>query len=224
MQWFSDGERAIVTAESQQAVITLNIDSGEIISSINTDQEVSHMVALGSDEQRAYATNLGSGSLSILDLTNNEPIQTIATGEGTEGVATVPGKEEVWITNRASDTISILNTSANNITETMESTSFPIRAAVSPDTQFVAVSNAESSQISVFDIESRQQVQKLSTVSGDQKGMPIGLTFSASGNRLYVANSNIDEIAVIDTDQWEIIDTFPTGETPDGIAYISASN
>lgn len=224
VQWFSDGERAIITAENQQAVIILNIDSEEIISSVKTNQEVSHMVALGPDEQTAYVTNLGSGSLSILDLTDNKAIETIKSGSGTEGIATVTGKEEVWITNRESDSVSILHTSENNITKTLESTSFPIRAEVSPDERFVAVSNARSSEVSIFDIESRQQIQKVSTVSDDQQGMPIGLTFSADGNRLLVANSNINEIAVIDTGRWEVIDTFSTGETPDGIAYISSSS
>lgn len=224
VQWFSDGKRAIVTAESRQAVVILNIDSGDIITSIKTNQQVSHMVALGTEEEKAFVTNLGSGSLTILDLNANEAVQTVKTGSGTEGVTTIAGKNEVWITNREANTVSIFDTSTNEISDPLTSSAFPIRAENSPNGQLVAVSNAESSEVSIFDVQTRKQLQKVSTVSGNQKGMPIGLTFSADGNRLYVANSNSNEIAVIDTRSWELVDTFPTGETPDGIAYISSSN
>lgn len=223
VEWFSDGQRAIITAEGQQAVLIVDIDSGEILSSIKTDQEVSHMVSLGPDEKTAYVTNLGSGSLSILDLSSEEVIQHIPTGDGTEGVTTVPDKNEVWITNRSANTVSILDAESNEIVEEMKSSDFPIRAEVSPDQQWVAVSNAQSSEVAVFDVESREMIQKLATVPDGEDGMPIGLTFSDDGSRLFVANSGQDQISIIDTDSWQVISTFDTGDTPDGIAFISNS-
>lgn len=220
VEWLSNGNQAIVTAEEQQAIIIADIDSGEIVDSIDTDQEVSHMVELGPEEKTAFVTNLGSGSVSILGLTANEVIQHIKTGSGTEGITYVPDKDEVWITNRNANTISILNTASREIVDTLESSTFPIRAETSANGQWVAVSNAKSSEVSIFDVESREPIQKLSTVGEDQQGMPIGLTFSPNGNRLYVANSNSNQIAVINTDGWQVNDTFTTGITPDGIAYI----
>ncbi len=219
VQWFSDGKRAIVTAEVQQSVVIVDIDSGKILSSIETGQQVSHMVALANNEQTAYVTNLGSGSVNILDLTTKKSTDIIKTGDGTEGITTIPNKNEVWITNRSANTVSILETTGNKIIETLNSSSFPIRAEVSNDGKFVAVSNAESSEVTIFDVASRKQIQKISTVEGNQQGMPIGLTFSDDGNRLFVANSNIDQIAVIDTNSWKVIKQFDTGATPDGIAY-----
>lgn len=224
VQWFSDGKRAIVTAESRKAVLVVDIDAGEILSSIDTGQDVSHMVVLSADEKTAYVTNLGSGSLSILDLESGETAQTISTGAGTEGVTIIPGKNEVWITNRQANTVSILDAATVEITGTLESSSFPIRAEVSPDERLVAVSNAESSEVSVFEVDSRKQIQAFSTISGNQPGMPIGLTFSRDGARLFVANSTLNHIAVFDTQTWKLITTFKTDETPDGIAYISAKN
>ena len=221
VEWFSDNNRAIITAEAQQAVLIVDIDSGKILNSIKTGQQVSHMVVLGADEQTAFVTNLGSGSVSILDLESGTTTQSIKTGDGTEGIATVPGKDEIWITNRSANTVNILDTSTNEIVETLDSSSFPIRAEVSADGKRIAVSNAQSSQVAIFDVETRKQVRRISTVSGDEQGAPIGLTFSSDGNRLFVANSTINQIAVIDTDSWKIVNNFTTGDTPDGIAYIS---
>lgn len=224
VEWFSDGERAIITAEAQHSVITIDIDSEEILSVIETGQEVSHMVTLSSDEQTAYVTNLGSGSVSVLDLASEKVIETIKTGAGTEGVTTVPGNNEVWITNRSANTLSIIDESNYQIIETLESSEFPIRAEASPKGDLIAVSNAQSSEVSVFDVDERRQIHKISTVEEGEQGMPIGITFSASGDRLYAANSESDQIAVINTQNWQVISQFKTGSTPDGIAYISSES
>jgi YVTN family beta-propeller protein len=223
VEWFADGKRAIVTTEAQQSAVIIDVDSAKIVSTIKTGQQVSHMVTLGTDELSAYITNLGSGSVSVLDLTTNKSTNVIKTGDGTEGVTTIPNKNEVWITNRSANTVSILDASTNKIIKTLKSSSFPIRAEVSSDGKFVAVSNAESSEVTIFDVASRQQIQKISTVEENQQGMPIGLTFSDDGNRLFVANSNINQIAVIDTNSWKVVKRFKTGATPDGIAYFSKS-
>lgn len=221
VEWFSDNNRAIVTAEAQQSVLIVDIDSGEILSTIKTGQQVSHMVVLGADEQTAFVTNLGSGSVSFLDLDAGKTTQSVKTGDGTEGITTVPGKDEIWITNRSANTVNILDISTNEIVETLDSSSFPIRAEVSADGNRIAVSNAQSSEVAIFDVETRKQVRKISTVSSDEQGAPIGLTFSSDGSRLFVANSTINQIAVIDTNTWKVVNSFTTGDTPDGIAYIS---
>ena len=221
VEWFSDGRRAIVTAESQQSVLTIDIDTGEILSAISTNQEVSHMVALSEDETTAYVTNLGSGSVSVLDLSSQKVTATLQTGNGTEGVTIVPDKNEVWVTNRSANTVSILDASTNESIQTLNSSNFPIRAETSPNGKWVAVSNARSGEVSIFDIENRKPLVKISTVEDNGQGMPIGLTFSDNSNRLYIANSEADNIVVLDTQNWKLINTFDTGETPDGIAYIN---
>ena len=220
VQWFSDNRRAIVTAEEQQAIIVIDIDNGKILKSIKTDQKVSHMVALGQNESTAYITNLGSGSVSVINLETEEVTTTLPTGDGTEGVAVLPKQNEIWITNRSANTVSVVDHTTNKIIDSSPSSNFPIRAEVSPHQQWVAVSNAKSSEVSIFDAATRDQVQKISTAEKGKNAMPIGLTFSDDNRFLFVANSQQNNISVIDTNNWKLINTFKTDQTPDGIAYI----
>lgn len=218
--WFSDGRRVVVSAEAQQAVAIVDIENGSVQTTIKTDEDGSHMVELSADEQHVYVSNLGSGTISVLDIQDGEQIKTIPAGEGTEGITLVDEGKEIWATNRRSDTISIIDTETLEVSQTLNSNGFPIRAETSPDGKYVAVSNARSSEVTVFDAETRKELRKISTLTpGVENGMPIGLTFSTENNRLYVANSNANQIVVIDTISWKIIETFRTGATPDGIAY-----
>ena len=221
VEWFSDNEKVIVTVEDQKAVIIINVDSGEILKSIGTNEDVSHMLALGPNETMAYVTNLGSGSVSKLDLRKEQVSTTLETGNGTEGVVVIPKTNEVWITNRSANSISVLDIASQKITRSFKSAEFPIRTEVSNHQKWVAVSNAQSSEVSIFDVASHSQIQKISTVENANPGIPIGLTFSDDDRHLYISNSEGNNITVIDTQSWQIINTFETGETPDGIAFIS---
>jgi YVTN family beta-propeller protein len=221
IEWFSDNRRVVVSAEEQQSVIIVDIIEEKVLYDIKTNEEISHMVELSKDEQRIYVTNLGSGSLTVLDVSGRKIIKTIETGQGTEGLTLANNGKELWITNRASDTISILDTEMLEIINTMTSEGFPIRAETSPNGKYVAVSNARASSTTVFDTDTKDKLATISTKTpGIKEGMPIGLIFSSDNSRLFVANSNADQIVVISTNSWKVIETFKTGATPDGIAYI----
>ncbi|MDZ7691378.1 MAG: beta-propeller fold lactonase family protein [Balneolaceae bacterium] len=220
IEWFSDGRRLIVSAEAQRSVIIVDVQTGTVATSIRTGQEGSHMVKLSQDEERVYVPNIGSGTLSVLDISEEYIIKTIPTHQGTEGITLTGNGAELWVTNRAANTISIINTDSLNVTNTLQSRSFPIRAETSPNGQWVAVSNAQSSEVAIFNAHTQQRITTISTeTEKEENGVPIGLIFSTDSNHLYVANSEADHIVVIDTGNWEIVDRFPTGKTPDGIAY-----
>lgn len=223
IEWFSDGKRVIVTAEDQQAVVIVDIFNNKVISAIKTNASVSHMATLSRDEARVYVTNIGSGSLTILDLQQQRILKNIPTGAGAEGLTIVQDGREIWVTNRASDTISIIDSETLQVIDTLKSSSFPIRAEASHNGRYVAVSNARSGTVTVFDADSRKKLHTLPTTktTGPENGVPIGLTFSNDDSRLFVANSEANRIAVISTDTWEILKTFDTEDTPDGIAFIA---
>lgn len=59
------GKRSVVavTAEDNQALLTVDVEKGEVTKSIPTGQEVSHMVVVSPDGSRAFVANIGSGSI-----------------------------------------------------------------------------------------------------------------------------------------------------------------
>jgi len=221
IEWFSDGKHLAVSAETRESVIIVNSENGEITKTIKTNQPGSHMVEISADEKRIFVPNLGSGTLSVLSIPEENLITTLATGEQSEGITLANNGREVWVTNRGNNTISVINTETHETDAELESSTFPIRAETSPNGKWVAVSNARSSTVTVFEVSSKKSLQTISTKTpGIDNGVPIGLIFSSDSNRLYIANSNANQIVVVDTSSWKILETFETGDTPDGIAYI----
>jgi YVTN family beta-propeller protein len=232
VQWLADGKHVVVTAEGNKAVLKVDIDTGRVVSAIETDQDISHMVAVTPDGRRAFVANIGSGTATVLDLISGKKITDIVTGEGAEGISITPDGAQVWVTNRSADTVSVIDTASLEVVETLESKTFPIRAQATPDGRHVLVSNARSGDIAVFDTKSLTEVRRITMKAeatstegrlfGDRFGkssVPIGIVVRPDGKRAFVAHTNADSISVIDLEAWKVTGTLTAGKEPDGLAY-----
>ena len=188
------------------------------------------MVVVAPATRRAFVTNIGSGSVSILDLAKNTLVANVPTGAGAEGIALTPDGKQVWVTNRAADTLSVLDAAEGKVVATVEAKGFPIRVKVTPDGRHALVSNARSGDVSVFDTVTFREVRRIRTgveaVPGQQRllefgdsPVPIGIVIAPDGSRAWVAHANADAVAVIDLRTWTAAGTLRAGREPDGMAY-----
>jgi YVTN family beta-propeller protein len=230
-----DGERVLVTAESQKALLLVDLKTGKVLQVMGTGQEVSHMVALAPKGDRAFVANIGSGSVTVLDLESAETEVIIKTGAGAEGIDISPDGREVWVSNRADDSISVINTESLQVVRNLESKTFPIRVKFTPNGKYVLVSNARSGDVAVFDTRVYKEVgripmklkvadDKKNRLFSDQFGespVPVGILIHPNGRFAYVANTNADIIAVIDLSTWQITKRLKAGREPDGLGFSS---
>lgn len=228
--WFPDGRRLAVTSEASRALLIVDAIAGSVVAAIDTDQDVSHMVALARDGKRAYVANIGSGSITALDLENRKRLGVVPTGAGAEGIALSPDGSTLWVTNREADTVSVVDTSSLEVAATLPSASFPIRAASTPDGKTILVSNARSGELAIFDAATRAERKRIKMAldpaskegrlfdMGDSP-VPIGIVVHPSGRTAFVANANADVIAVVDLDAGRVTGTLKAGKEPDGMAH-----
>ena len=232
VRWLADGRRAVVTAESNKALLVVDVDEGRVINEIDTGQEISHMVAVTPDGSLAFVTNIGSGSTTVIDLLRGTRIGNIETGEGAEGVDVTPDGREAWVTNRAANTVTILDTNTLEIKRTLPSADFPIRATITADGEYVLVSHARSADVAVFDANSGDVLRRISLQQGEvdlqgklfgdmfgDSSIPIGVVVDPSGERAWVALAGSDLVAELDMDSWTISRALTAGREPDGMAY-----
>lgn len=232
IRWLSDGHRIVVTAEDDKALLTVDIQEAKVLGTAETGQEISHMVAVTPDDKRAFVANIGSGSVSVIDLASGGRLSNPSTGEGAEGIDITPDGKEVWVTNRAADTITILDSASLEILATLPSASFPIRVKITPDGRHALVSNAKSAEVVVFDTSTRKSVHRipmdLKSLDADgrlfagrfgESSVPIGILIHPDGKRAYVANANADVVSILDLEEWKLIGGLIAGKEPDGLGY-----
>jgi len=232
LNWLPDNRHALVTVEDNRAVVVVDVANRQVISAIETGQPVSHMLAIDPAGKYGYIANIGSGSISMVDIANGLLKATHKVGEGTEGIALSPDGRQLWATNRESDTVVVLDPATLDILATLDSAGFPLRVAVSPDGQEALVSRANAGRIEFFDTQTLQSSGEIrmpwhySLANGRWLGgwlgyrpLPIGIMYHPDGKSAYVANSYAGYIAVIDTVTRQVTGTLQAGAEPDGMAH-----
>lgn len=232
IEWISP-DRLLVTVEANKALLVVEMPSGEVLQAIDTGQNVSHMVAATPDGSRAFVANIGSGTMTAIDLAKGEKIRDVETGAGAEGVAVSPDGRRVYVTNRAADTVTVLDASTLEIVATAESPSFPIRARVTPDGEHVLVTNARSGNLSVIATADPTKVARTIDFNSEAQAkdgegrlmdfgaspVPIGILTDPAGERAYVATANADVVIVVDLETWTPVGKITAGKEPDGMGY-----
>lgn len=230
------GSQVAVTTEANKTLLIVDVETEKVLSAIDTDQNVSHMVVVSKDGSRAFVSNIGSGSVTVIDLKDRKRIANISTGGGAEGVDISPNGKEVWIGNRAANTLTVMDATTLEVKATLESKDFPIRVKFTPDGKHVLVSNARSGDVAVFDAEGKKEIRRIPMMAkaaedkagggqrifGDQFGsspVPVGILISPDGRHAYIANTNADIVTVIDLKTWQITNRLTAGKEPDGLGF-----
>ena len=232
--WLKGNDIAL-TSEANKALLVVDVNSGKISAHAVTDQNVSHMVVVSSKHNRAFVANIGSGSVTVIDLKTMRKVVDLPTGAGAEGIDISPDEKEVWVSNRAANTVSVIETVFPKVVATLESKDFPIRVKFTPDGKHVLVSNARSGDVAIFDATSRKETRRVSMevkanessnsgarLFGNQFGqspVPVGILVARGVAHAFVANTNADIVTMIDLKTWQIVDRLVAGKEPDGLGY-----
>lgn len=227
------GDEAAVTVEGSKALLIVAVNEGKVKHAIPTDQAGTHMVAVSSKHRRGFTANIGSGSMTVVDLAAHQRVTDVVTGKGAEGIAVAPDGSEVWVTNRESNTVSVIDPATLKITATLEPGKMPIRVKFTPDGTRALVSNAVSGDVAIFDTVTKKKIgsipmQKEGEKLDDTKRMaaqfgsgpvPVGILMPDTLQLAFVANTNFDTITVIDLERLQIVDRLKAGREPDGLGY-----
>ncbi len=233
--WLPDGRHVAVTIETDSLVAIVDVDAGTVAARIPTGQALSHMLTISPDGERAYVANIGSGSVTMLDLAGRYAVRSTSTGAGAEGIALTPDGAELWVANRAANTVTVLDAETLTPRDTIPSARFPIRVAFTPDGELALVTNAQSGELRIFDAASLEPVATIAmpldsarargTMLGMEfgrgGGVPIGVLVRPDGRVAYVANANADVVTVVDLGERRVTGYLATGREPDGLGWVT---
>ena len=229
LEALEDG-RFLVTAEGTRELLVVDPTARTVVARIPTQKQVSHLVVATPDGSRAFVANIGSGSVSVVDLKKNTVVADVSTGAGAEGIDVTPDGREVWVTNREADTVSVVDARTLGVLATIPAPKFPIRVKITPDGRRALVSCAESGDVAVFDVGSRKEVRRISldpaaagspsrAFSGLGKSpAPVGLLVHPGGKHAWVASTNADVISRIDLEKLAVVQRLTAGKEPDGLS------
>lgn len=214
--WTPDN-RLIATTEGSSTLTIVDMADGSV-SAIPTSQQGSHMVVVNAGGTRAYVTNMGSGTVSALSLTERRKLTDMEAGDTPEGLALTPDGRELWVADRDNAVVHVFDTETFERTASIATGNFPIRVAISPDGSTAVTSNAADGSLTLVDTAIRE-VTRTIPVSG-MTAVQVTIVFSDDGRTIYAAETAQSRVVAVDLESGEITGTYAAGAGSDGLGVV----
>jgi YVTN family beta-propeller protein len=214
--WLKDG-KLVVTTERSRSLAIVDPAAGKVLASIPTGQTGTHMVAVSSDGRRAYTANIGSGTVSVIDLARREKLRDLGVGGEPEGIALSTDDKILWVGDLSTPRVRIYDTATFARLGEVATGQVPIRVAASPDGRWIVTSNLGNGSLTIIDSRTRTKVRDL-PLSGSQQAGQVTILFSPDGKRLYAAETGRDTVAEVDVAKGTVLRRLPAGKNGDGLA------
>lgn len=219
------------TAQGSKAIGRYNPQKDSLDWSMGTGQNVTHLLYVKKDAKQIYATNVESGTVSILEEKLVQPMvpptgklppnakprldwdQTlIPVGVGSEGFAVTPDEKELW-TIKPNGTIAIINLSEKKLAKTIDSKVLGLhRIGFSNDGKLAIIVSVRTGDLLVYDVSKRKEIKRLNV------GQGAGIMIDEKENLAYISCTPNNYTIVFDINKLEVIKKLEYGGRPDGMA------
>jgi len=220
--WHANGA-LYATAEGRNSVFWIRDPLGRAETfEYGTGKEGSHMLAISPDARHAWTVDMGSKTVTLVDLLTRRAPQSVEVGVEPEGIALAPDGETLWVSARGSDKAFALDPMNLEIRSALDTGAFPLRLAIRPQGDVAVTSDLADGGLTVIDLERAQPIRSIvvSGREGAQERMQVTVIWSQDGERIYVAETGDDTIAEVDYASGRVLRRLSAGDGGDGLAVL----
>ena len=208
--------RVYVANESSNSVTVIDVNSLNVIATIDSLNHSTHDLSLSRDGKLLLATNLASGRLSVIDTQNLRILGTIPTGKGPTGLTFSRDGALAFVSNQGDKTVAIVETASHRIIKTIPVGNNPHFLVLGPDGRIWGTNTGDDD---IFIIDPAAQ-QKIATFKVGAEPQQIAFGYKGIvGPNAYVTVSSLNKVIVVSTDpkNLRILGQIDVGQRPNGI-------
>ena len=183
------------------------------------------MLAVSPDARQAWTTDLGSKTVTRIDLVTRRAPLSVTVGEEPEGIALAPDGSALWVSARGSNEAYELDPTTMEVRTTLQTGAFPLRLAIRPQGDFAVTSDLADGGLSVIDLSKREVVRQIAVSSAEEaeERFQVTILWSDDGERIYVAETASDTIAEVDFASGQVLRRLDVGDGGDGLAILGVN-
>lgn len=213
---FMPGDEVVaVTTEQSRHVVLVNVETGEIVSELPTEGDVSHMLAIPGSADLIYTSDIRDATVTEIEVARGASIRKFKVPVTPEAVGVTPDGSEVWVGSNDLGVVSVVDTESGEVAQVLEGFGWPYRIVFSEDGQTALLPDLRGNELRIVDVESRSDRARVSFPDAG----PQSVVFSADGKYAFQTLSLEDRVAVIELESGSVIGYLPAGYRPDGLAH-----
>ena len=221
--WHPNGD-LYATAEGRKSVFWVRNPVGEGTETFefSTGKEGSHMLTVSPDGNHAWTTDLGSKTVTLVDLKTRRAPRSVAVGKEPEGIWLSPGGKALWVSARGSNTAIELDPQTLAVRNEVKVGNFPLRLAIRPQGDVAVTSDLADGGLTVIDLATAKVMRSIAVSSAEEarQRLQVTILWSDDGERIYVAETGTDTVAEVDYASGSVLRRLATGKGGDGLAIL----
>jgi YVTN family beta-propeller protein len=162
---------------------------------------------------QAYISNSNSGTVSVIDITNDAVSSTLTVGNNPCSIAITPDGTKAYVANITDNSVSVIDIASNTVVANPSVGLFPDAIVIKPDGTEAYVVNNNSGTVSVINIPSDIVNPTIMNVGSN----PCTVAIKPDGSKVYITASTSCSVSVIDATGHTVIANLPVGVNPDAV-------
>jgi DNA-binding beta-propeller fold protein YncE len=203
-----------VTTELDKSVTVIDPQTRKIVGAVPTGQEESHMLVLSHDGRRGYTSNVGPGTVSVLDMVGRKTVTVIPVSGQAQRIAISADDKFVFTADQTKPQLAVIDTATQRVKTWVALPGLGYGTAATPDGRWLLVAVPSTNQVAVADLGSMQVVRRI-----DVPNLPQEILIRPDGKIAYVSCAGSGKVAAIDLAAWNVQKVIAAGKYADGLGW-----
>jgi YVTN family beta-propeller protein len=208
-----------ITTELDNSVTVIDPKTLKVVGTIPTGQKESHMLAITRDGRRGYTSNVGPGTVSVLDLESKKMLAVIPIVPGAQRISLSVDDRSIFTSDQSKPQLAVIDTATNGVSQWIPLPGIGYGTAPTPDGRWLLVALIDVNKVAVVDLETRKVVRTL-----DVPKAPQEVLVQPDGQAAYVSCDASHQVAKINLKNWTVEKLIEAGRGVDGLAWATADN
>jgi len=203
-----------VTTELDQTVSVIDPATMKVIGTVPTGQPESHMLAITRDGRRGYTSNVGPGTVSVLDLEARKTLKVIHVSEYSQRISLSPDDKYAFTSDQRNPRLAVINTSTNEVERWVKLPASGYGTAATSDGKWLVVAIPTANKVAIVDLTSFTVARTI-----DVPQAPQEVLIRPDNEIAYVSCDVMAKVVAIRLSDWTIAATIDAGKGADGLAW-----
>ena len=203
-----------VTTELDNTVTAIDPKTLKIVAAIPTGAAEAHMLAITRDGHYGYTANVGSGSVSVLDLKARKLMTVIPVAPTVQRISLSNDDKLVFVADYTKPQMAAINATTNKVKSWIALPSIGYGTASTKDGKWLLVALPSANKVAVVDLATLKVARTIDVPQG-----PTEVLVRPDGGVAYVSCGHSNQVAAIDLSNWRVKTVIDAGKNADGLAW-----
>ena len=203
-----------VTTEIDNAIAAIDPHSLKVVASIPTGKPESHMFAITRDGRYGFTTNVGSGTVSVLDMQGHKTLDLISVAPVVQRISLSVDDRLAFTSDQSKPQLAVIDTQSRKVTSWVPLPGTGYGTAPTPDGKWLVIAMPGARRVAVVNLKTMKVEHTI-----DVPAAPQEVLIRPDGAVAYVSCDASHKVAEIQTSNWTVSRLIDAGPGADGLAW-----